>query len=126
MASKILTPLNVDKIDHKQLVALGARIFVDQLAQLLHTLTPKKGWAPTKVLKAIDAENSRRDFDNTCASHDYCDANVALIFTMRILTGRKQFGGQGGTEYQFDLENDIWDTAKRAGFWNLYKGITDD
>lgn len=125
MPAHILQPFDTDKVDYAQLVALGSRIFADQLVQLIHLNAGSRGWKPVEISKKIDAENTRRN-DNTCASHDYCDANVALIFTMRILTGLKDFGDHGGTEHSFDLENAIWDQTKKAGFWKLYQAVVND
>lgn len=63
--------------------------------------------------EAIDAANATRR-DNTCASHDYCDANDAMAHAFRASTGR---------DYTCDSTADddalvtaAWRIAKLNGF----------
>ncbi len=69
-------------------------------------------WLTEDELSAVVAENARRD-DNTCASHDYCDANMAMDEALQ------SFDVEISDEDDLiELFNSAWDLAKKEGFNN--------
>jgi hypothetical protein len=76
----------------------------------------------TELLADIDATNRERD-DTTCASHDYCDANVAMDQAFRILHGRPPY-----TNSNEDTEamNAAWTWVKSIGFYLINEQLSND
>jgi|DEB0MinimDraft_6_1074348.scaffolds.fasta_scaffold64339_2 hypothetical protein len=67
-------------------------------------------------LRAIDAENRKRS-DATCASHDYCDANMVMNEAFERLE-LEVFGDDGMSEETVTLWNEAWDLAQSEGFYS--------
>lgn len=57
--------------------------------------------------REVDCVNALRA-DNSCASHDHCDANMTMLRAWRALYGREPFD-----PVRADA---AWSTAKRRGF----------
>lgn len=69
-----------------------------------------------KNMKKIVATNKRRN-DDTCASHDYIDANMAMHEAMTEVLGRGWDAGDFADDQPLaDLWNAAWTLAKKAGF----------
>jgi hypothetical protein len=72
-------------------------------------------WLSVEELIEADDLNRVEPSPNVCHSHDHCDANMAMVEAIELLTGR---------EYHFDpndepfmrVWNKAWDLAKAAGF----------
>ena len=80
-----------------------------------------QGWLTPEELAAVDAENERRG-DNTCASHDYCDPNMAMMEAMQrfdLPWPTDEDGEIRDEEYNeahCALWNEAWGLAKARGF----------
>lgn len=63
-------------------------------------------------LKKVVARNKRTGLPDVCASHDFCDANMAMYEAFMTAFGR-ELSFESGDE---ELVNAAWDAAKIAGF----------
>lgn len=66
-------------------------------------------------LKAVDATNKLRA-DATCATHDYFDANCAMMEAFKRLEMELDVLDVGMTDEEVQLWNDAWGIAKEEGF----------
>ena len=67
-------------------------------------------WATDEQWQTMRIDNSRRKgtpLDNTCASHDYCDANEAMMMAFERVTGREP-------SLQSDDDTRLWNAAWRS------------
>ena len=71
-------------------------------------------WLSELEMASVIAENGHRRAadDDSCATHDYCDANQAMMEAFETATGR----GPSGSEADISLINAAWAQAKRADF----------
>ena len=91
---------------HRDIIVL-ARAFA---AELLAEIGADK-------LRAAAAENRRRN-DATCASHDYCDANMPMAAAFEKVTGRPLLpDDEPMTAPDLARVNAAWSFAKAAGFF---------
>jgi hypothetical protein len=95
------------------------RLFTLRLHEHLGEL---HGFPATDRLKMIDAENRRRN-DDTCASHDYCDANVSMDQAFRLSTGHCL---RTNSDEDRALWLQAWDWAKSEGFATIKDWIDRD
>lgn len=79
-----------------------------------------------QVCTVIDHENALRGNDGTCATHDYCDANMVMDDTLQSL-GVVMFPEDapddwaGPAQEVVDLWNAAWTHARSALFSNLIR-----
>ena len=68
-------------------------------------------------LREVDAANRERN-DETCATHDFCDANEVMLEAFEVAFGREMRLGEDveGSDVDLDLANAAWMLAKRNGF----------
>ena len=71
-----------------------------------------------KVLAEIDAENAARG-DNSCASHDWLDANEVMADAFAAVTGHAP---SARSDADAGLMNAAWGRAKAAGYAGLAEG----
>lgn len=66
-------------------------------------------------LEEIDRINRERN-DDTCATHDYCDANMLMLDAFELI--HEPFFGEDGhsSEAHMRLWGEAWGIAKRTGF----------
>lgn len=80
-----------------------------------------RSWLTLRELDDIDATNRRRN-DNTCATHDYCDSNMAMVEAMERHDQPWPTDDDGETpdeeysEAHCELWSAAWDLAKARGF----------
>lgn len=68
-----------------------------------------KSWLTDEQLNEVNRLNKTEDYYSACASHNFCDANQAMIEAMESL----------GLPWQYDyasLVNSAWDIARLAEF----------
>ena len=70
-----------------------------------------RDYLTAEQIAAVDATNAERK-DNTCASHDYCDANEVMIEAFHLTFGRDYTGD----DYDTDIVNEAWSEAKAKGY----------
>ena len=70
-----------------------------------------RSWHTAEQLAAIDAENKAHPED--CASHNYCDANEAMLEAFPNVMGREH---DAASQSDTDAINTAWDAAKKRGF----------
>lgn len=82
-----------------------------------------KKWLGKDTLLAVAAENVKRG-DDTCASHDHCDANMAMDEAFTTVMGRSfEFNFEESKDKEQDnsddteLMNMAWDYAKAMKFF---------
>lgn len=68
-------------------------------------------WLTPDQIAEVNARNAAETDENICHSHDFCDANQAMLDAMAV------FGLDfESTDEQNTLINAAWDLAKAAGF----------
>lgn len=70
-------------------------------------------WLKPKQLEKINRLNRHETNKSICHSHDFCDANQAMLDAMEAL-GMSDFNPSD--ESLMELINAAWDMAKAAGF----------
>lgn len=87
-----------------------------------------KEWLTPEQVAEANAKNKTDDYDDSvCASHDYCDANMAMdeafkkvdpAFYAAAWADNEATGGEGKVWARMtDIWNEAWGIAKRADFW---------
>ncbi len=75
-----------------------------------------QGWLSLHQMRAIIDRNNSRD-DMTCATHDFCDANVAMVEAYCKVTGKTEDDIDLQDHETSELLNDAWAIAKSADFY---------
>lgn len=83
-----------------------ARLAKEFSAQLLRAIGPDN-------LQQVVERNRSSEYDNACASHDFCDANMVMHAAFCEVLGRDP---DLESTKDTDLWNHAWDLAKRVGF----------
>ncbi len=87
----------------------------DALAQAFGDVI--REWLTTEQLhRAIRSNKSYAYREDVCASHDYCDANMAMLEAWSELTGVDEDAVDLTDDTMHALWNDAWQRAKRADF----------
>ena len=71
----------------------------------------------TVNLQEVIRRNALPVYCGCCASHDYCDANMAMMDAFEGTTGRPLLGEDGMADGDCDLVNAAWDMAKANAFF---------
>lgn len=91
---------------------MNAREFADRFKEVL-----RRQLSPAE-LAAID-ETNRRRADGSCATHDYCDSNMAMLQAVVELTGLDEDEATDRLvrgDLLLDAVNEGWTLAKAEGF----------
>ncbi len=86
--------------DSPREVALLARQFADVLHE----------WLTPAEFAEMQRRNRTSKYDSACASHDFCDANIAMEDAFKRAFGREPNLENNG---DIDLWNEAWDVAKK-------------
>jgi len=73
-----------------------------------------------KVLQVVDVNRGRRAAnpkDSSCASHDFCDANMAMDAAMRETLGLEEYQMMEDDSGLDRVWNTAWDVARENVFW---------
>lgn len=73
-------------------------------------------WLGEDTLVEIDTDNARRGNVGTCASHDYCDPNVAMYDAFVTVYGRTPDFAIAEWNPDIAIMNESWTIAKANGF----------
>jgi hypothetical protein len=78
--------------------------------------------SPEQMNEAIEENRIRRSQgdDRTCATHDYCDANMAMSEAaerLKLPQWTEYSDGDPIRDAQMDLENEAWSFAKSKDFF---------
>jgi hypothetical protein len=73
-----------------------------------------KDWIGTVFIAEVNRRNRRSDYEGCCASHDFCDANMAMLKAFEDITGQEYDSDDG---YQTSLMNEAWDLAKVSDYY---------
>lgn len=74
-----------------------------------------KSWLTEEEMKVVNTTNATDDYmDSSCASHDFCDANMAMDEAWKKLFA-KEISLQN--QRQIDLWNKAWRIAKSNKFY---------
>ncbi len=71
-----------------------------------------RGALTSSELRLVDGMNEGTD-DRTCATHNFCDANVYMAEAFEATVGREPDTSEQG---DVAMWNSAWDMALRAGF----------
>ena len=72
-------------------------------------------WIGKLNLEKVNVLNQHTDFDEgSCATHDFCDANMAMDAAFQDVYGREPVLD---SNYDNGLWSEAWDQAKRQGFY---------
>ena len=102
-----------DEFDQKQSAeqSMSFEEKVDALSRKFSSILME--WLGKETMDDVVKVNAERN-DNTCASHDHTDANMAMLEAFEVLFGRaNDLQDDGDT----DLWNAAWDKAKKQGFY---------
>lgn len=66
-------------------------------------------WLSPAQIGEINRRNAANENKSVCASHDYCDANQAMLDAMDVL-------GIEFNDDSHDLINRAWEIARKRGF----------
>ena len=67
-------------------------------------------WLTPEQWEAVKAENSKDTTTLNCASHNFCDANMAMVEAFEFF--QEELPDDDGDLAQFDLWNNAWSYAK--------------
>jgi len=69
-----------------------------------------KGWLTVKQWEEMRERNAKPEYDTplVCASHDFCDANMAMLEAFEAVTGAEMTH----SEAEHGIWNDAWNYAK--------------
>ena len=74
-------------------------------------------WLTDSEISEINAANAASGYDvSTCASHDYCDSNMAMLEAISNVTGIPGDDIDVSDARFCELLNEAWAIAKRADF----------
>jgi len=78
-----------------------------------------RDWLTPEQMESVISRNRREPDKNVCHSHDYCDANEAMIAAFRQAVGREIWmpsDWEDGrcTEEEHDADFQVWNTAWTA------------
>lgn len=75
-------------------------------------------WLNQSEIEEIIRRNALPEYANCCASHDYCDANQAMVDAL------EEFGLEFHPDECIELVNAAWDLAKERQFVLVGKTAT--
>ena len=73
-----------------------------------------KEWLNKSQIKEVIRRNKTPEYANCCASHDYCDANMAMFEGFQRCIGRDPVLND---DKDLSLINRAWDIAKSKQFY---------
>lgn len=71
-------------------------------------------WLSEQQMRAVIQRNATAEYAGCCASHDFCDANMAMLEACANLTGKTEH--DFGDEALQSVVNRAWDLAKAKEF----------
>ncbi len=77
-----------------------------------------KTWLTAEEMKLVIEKNSTPEYNDCCASHDYCDANMAMDEAFTKLTGKE-------TNPQSDTQRSLWNNAWTIAKENKFAKVID-
>lgn len=97
-------PLEVEVIENTPTeLEVKTKLAAIRLAETL------RSWLTPAEMALVNERNATSEYQNCCASHDFCDANEAMFEAM------DQFC-QLSDEDHMNIHNGAWDMAKKANF----------
>lgn len=69
-------------------------------------------WLTPEQLESVKSENAKNKTTLNCASHNFCDANMAMVEAFEFF--QEALPDDDGDQAQFDLWNKSWDYAKKT------------
>jgi hypothetical protein len=72
-----------------------------------------KEWIGTINLTEVNRRNRKKEYKGCCASHDFCDANMAMLEAFEDITGEDC---NLEDPYTHSIMNEAWDCARIADF----------
>jgi len=74
-------------------------------------------WLTPEQIIEVNRKNSTPEYNNCCATHDYCDSNVAMLEAFKEVMGREHaFADEETLEADTDITNAAWQIAKNKKF----------
>lgn len=96
---------------HKPDTLNAARVAAE-FARVLHE------WLSPAQMREVVARNETSDYDDCCATGDFCDSNMAMDEAFTKVMGREIELGEGTRQSRADVDlwGKAWDIAKRMNF----------
>lgn len=99
-----------------------ARAFAATISAACAELDTENQQTAGTLLLEINTRNARPDYAGCCATHDFFDANMAMLAVFEDVTGREPATiSETATDAEKDADADLWtaawNMAKQAGFW---------
>lgn len=119
----------IEAIDEKQFTPRGDVTEPDDVTKLAREFAAIiRYWLTPTELAKVNADNRAAGYSSsTCATHDYCDANQAMIDAMEKLGIEWIFAPEdddpefdaklAAKDEQGQLMDAAWDMAKKNDFW---------
>lgn len=93
---------------------------IDHVSLALAFATVLHEWLDEDEIKQVVERNGTEAYTDYCASHDFCDANMAMLEAIQTLAGLTDDSAALNAQTEGDpdnrLWNDAWSLAKEAGF----------
>jgi hypothetical protein len=71
-------------------------------------------WLTIEEVGEVNDKNETEEYKNACATHDYCDANIAMADAFTEITNSTDYF----TDMAIDLMNKAWTRSREAKFQN--------
>lgn len=89
-----------------------AQITPDALAAKFSAVL--REWLTPEQMETVRERNTTAAYADACASHDFCDANMAMHEALLTMSGEQE--PDYTDEATITLVNSAWDMAKANGF----------
>lgn len=94
--------------------AIVEKIVIELLSrEFAHVLCT---WLTVEEMRQVNLRNPTPAYKGCCASHDFCDANMAMDEAFHNFG--MSLGDDPDDVHRFDLWNHAWDLAKANNFWS--------
>jgi Tfp pilus assembly protein PilV len=99
-----------------------ARAFAATLREAASALDVENGQTIGSLVLDINTLNASPDYAGACATHDFFDANMAMLAAFENVLKREPYTiTEGATDVQREADqalwNAAWNMARNAGFW---------
>jgi hypothetical protein len=102
----------VDECDLR--VILSARLTPKALAREFSRVL--RSWLSPAQMRAVRERNKTQKYAKCCASHDFCDANMAMLEACAKLTGKPETDHDFADEDLCAIVNSAWALARAGEF----------
>lgn len=95
---------------------MSAKLSLEALSLANTFSTVLRQWLTAEQMRQVVERNRATGNEALCASHDFCDANMAMHEAFETVLGHEPDGESGEDA---ELWNTAWTAAKRANFTQI-------